>query len=276
MYQSLSMVKRSEYCSFNDIIKKLIIYFNTCICKATWHKLQIFTTSVLGNIGASNGIVFKILNEVNTLKCYGSASHSSYLMINGPLRPPQLTHAKCMKSGSWSCGTSPLELAILLLFVMSFIILISLSHALISRPSFFSRTLAVAIRVSKFSRPRTLMKYSLSLSPSGSGFLFFTSILILPCPKGMPLSADPDFLANLPSSTSKSRFGHVQTRKLIVLRPRIWPCHSSVNIIAESLLLRPPAQLPRSMKRYGITNSVQPGWGPGRGVTTLWRRESGS
>ena len=53
-----------------------------------------------------------------------------------------------------------------------------------------------------------------------------------------------------------------------------WPCHSSVNITAESLLLRPPAQLPRSMKRYGITNSVQPGWGPGRGVTTLWRRES--
>ena len=85
----------------------------------------------------------------------GSASHISYLMINDPSQPHQLTHAKCMKSGSWSWETSPLELAILLLFVMSFIILISLSHALTSRPSFFSRTLAVAIRVSKFSRPRT-------------------------------------------------------------------------------------------------------------------------
>ena len=148
------------------------------------------------------------------------------------------------------------------------------------------------------------MTYSLSSSPSGTELLFI-SILILPCPKGTPLSVDPNFLACLPSSTSMSRFGHVHTRNLIVLRPRIWmvvqwwwdamylnwilqsfvsemetpnntefhpwPCHSKVNIIADSLLLRPPAQLPRSMKRYGITNSEHPGWKPGRGVTTLWR-----
>ena len=46
-----------------------------------------------------------------------------------------------------------------------------------------------------------------------------------------------------------------------------------MKMTAESLLLRPPEQLPRSMKQYWMTDSVQPGWGPGRGVSTLWRWE---
>ena len=65
------------------------------------------------------------------------------------------THAKCMKSGRSSKPWPLLPLATLLLLETSFILRISFSHWSTSRPSFLSKTLAVAIRASKFSWPWT-------------------------------------------------------------------------------------------------------------------------
>ena len=133
----------------------------------------------ISRMGASNGIVFRILNEANSASPHElDPPHLMRLqLLDDPLVDlSSIRHSQGSRELTFiHFFYIVLELAIMLLFLASFIILIS-------------------------------------------EFLLFTSILILPCPMGMPLSADPDFLANLPSSTSKSRFGHVQTRKLIVLR----------------------------------------------------------